>query len=207
MAEFTHLHLHTDYSLLDGACDVEKLVAHVDSIGQKAGAITDHGNIYGAVHFFEAAKAKGIKLILGCELYICPQDNCFLLSTTLSYLSSRLPRRAVGQERTRISCHAAPDKTAYAPFFKERRMVFANATNFYRKSGGAEGRDPRCAIRMPHIYRSAPLSPLSTRGNRTHRTLISEHEELAASKNPRQQFHSRFSSICTSSAHRRRPQY
>src|SRR5271170_3008009 len=75
MAEFTHLHLHTDYSLLDGACDVEKLVAHVDSIGQKAVAITDHGNIYGAVHFFEAAKAKGIKPILGCELYICPQED------------------------------------------------------------------------------------------------------------------------------------
>src|SRR5579859_362758 len=75
MAEFTHLHLHTDYSLLDGACDVEKLVAHVDSIGQKAVAITDHGNIYGAVHFFEAAKAKGVKPILGCELYICPQED------------------------------------------------------------------------------------------------------------------------------------
>jgi hypothetical protein len=59
-----------------------------------------------------------------------------LLSATLSFLSSR-------PERTRISCHAAPDKTAYAPFFKERRMVFANATNFYRKSGVAEGRDLR----------------------------------------------------------------
>src|SRR6202453_4433297 len=75
MAEFTHLHLHTDYSLLDGACDVEKLVAHVDTIGQKAVAITDHGNIYGAVHFFEAATARGIKPILGCELYICPQED------------------------------------------------------------------------------------------------------------------------------------
>ena len=75
MAEFTHLHLHTDYSLLDGACDVEKLVAHVDSIGQKAVAITDHGNIYGAVHFFDAANAKGVKPILGCELYICPQED------------------------------------------------------------------------------------------------------------------------------------
>ncbi len=75
MAEFTHLHLHTDYSLLDGACDVEKLVAHVDKIGQKAVAITDHGNIYGAVHFFNAASATGVKPILGCELYICPQED------------------------------------------------------------------------------------------------------------------------------------
>src|ERR1700728_3699162 len=75
MAEFTHLHLHTDYSLLDGACDVEKLVARVDSIGQKAVAITDHGNIYGAVHFFDAAKAKGVKPILGCELYVCKKED------------------------------------------------------------------------------------------------------------------------------------
>ncbi|HUY81535.1 MAG TPA: DNA polymerase III subunit alpha [Acidobacteriaceae bacterium] len=75
MAEFTHLHLHTDYSLLDGACDVEKLVDRVADIGQKAVAITDHGNIYGAVHFFEAAKKKGIKPILGCELYVCKKED------------------------------------------------------------------------------------------------------------------------------------
>src|SRR3984957_15236943 len=75
MAEFTHLHLHTDYSLLDGACDVEKLVDRVADIGQSAVAITDHGNIYGAVHFFDAAKKRGIKPILGCELYICKKDD------------------------------------------------------------------------------------------------------------------------------------
>ena len=73
--EFTHLHLHTDYSLLDGACDVDKLVAHVDKIGQKSVAMTDHGNIFGAVHFFNSANKKGIKPILGCELYICKEDD------------------------------------------------------------------------------------------------------------------------------------
>ena len=50
-AEFTHLHLHTDYSLLDGACDVDKLAKHLKKIGQNSAAMTDHGNIYGAVHF------------------------------------------------------------------------------------------------------------------------------------------------------------
>jgi DNA polymerase-3 subunit alpha len=74
-AEFTHLHLHTDYSLLDGACDVDKLVKHVHSLGQTSVAMTDHGNIFGAVHFFNAAKEKGIKPILGCELYICKEDD------------------------------------------------------------------------------------------------------------------------------------
>ncbi len=74
-SEFTHLHLHTEYSLLDGACDVKKLVDRVASLGQKSVAMTDHGNIYGAVHFFDAAKAKGIKPILGCELYVCKAED------------------------------------------------------------------------------------------------------------------------------------
>src|SRR6202453_467625 len=75
MAEFTHLHLHTEYSLLDGACDVTKLVDRVAALGQTSVAMTDHGNIYGAVHFFEAAKHKGVKPILGCELYICKHED------------------------------------------------------------------------------------------------------------------------------------
>jgi DNA polymerase III subunit alpha len=75
MPEFTHLHLHTEYSLLDGACDVVKLVDRVAALGQKSVAMTDHGNIYGAVHFFDAAKQKGVKPILGCELYVCKAED------------------------------------------------------------------------------------------------------------------------------------
>ncbi len=74
-AEFTHLHLHTDYSLLDGACDVDKLAKHLSKIGQKSAAMTDHGNIFGAVHFFDAMKKKDLKPILGCELYICKNED------------------------------------------------------------------------------------------------------------------------------------
>jgi DNA polymerase-3 subunit alpha len=75
MAEFTHLHLHTEYSLLDGACDLTKLMERVAAVGQKSVAMTDHGNIYGAVHFFDAAKARGVKPILGCELYISKKED------------------------------------------------------------------------------------------------------------------------------------
>ena len=75
MPEFTHLHLHTEYSLLDGACDITKLIDRVAALGQKSVAMTDHGNIYGAVHFFNAAKEKGIKPILGCELYVCKNED------------------------------------------------------------------------------------------------------------------------------------
>jgi DNA polymerase-3 subunit alpha len=74
-AEFTHLHLHTDYSLLDGACDVDKLAAHLTKIGQGSAAMTDHGNIFGAVHFFDAMKKKSLKPILGCELYVCKEED------------------------------------------------------------------------------------------------------------------------------------
>ena len=75
MSQFVHLHLHTDYSLLDGACDVEKLCQRVKELGMPAVAMTDHGNIFGAVHFVNAAKHAGVKPIVGCELYICKKDD------------------------------------------------------------------------------------------------------------------------------------
>ena len=73
--QFVHLHLHSDYSLLDGACDVEKLVDRVQELGMPAVAMTDHGNIFGAVHFVNAAHKAGVKPIVGCELYICKKDD------------------------------------------------------------------------------------------------------------------------------------
>ena len=75
MSQFVHLHLHTDYSLLDGACDVEKLCERVHELGMPAVAMTDHGNIFGAVHFANAAYKHGVKPIVGCELYVCKKDD------------------------------------------------------------------------------------------------------------------------------------
>src|ERR1700758_1681552 len=75
MSQFVHLHLHTDYSMLDGACDVEKLCHRVKDLGMPAVAMTDHGNIFGAVHFVNAAKSAGVKPIIGCELYVCKKDD------------------------------------------------------------------------------------------------------------------------------------
>src|SRR5271157_5854373 len=75
MPQFVHLHLHTDYSMLDGACDVDKLAKRVKELGMPAVAMTDHGNIFGAVQFVNAAKHNSVKAILGCELYICKRDD------------------------------------------------------------------------------------------------------------------------------------
>src|SRR5450759_3083530 len=75
MSQFVHLHLHTDYSMLDGACDVEKLCHRAKEMGMPAVAMTDHGNIFGAVHFVNAAKHAGVKPIVGCELYVCKKED------------------------------------------------------------------------------------------------------------------------------------
>ncbi len=72
---FTHLHLHTEYSLLDGACRINKLMDRVLELGQKSVAITDHGVMFGVIDFYKAAKEKGIKPIIGCECYVAPRSR------------------------------------------------------------------------------------------------------------------------------------
>ena len=71
MKDFVHLHLHTEYSLLDGATKIDKVFELAKEMGQSAVAITDHGNMYGVVYFAEAAFKAGLKAIIGCELYMC----------------------------------------------------------------------------------------------------------------------------------------
>jgi len=71
---FVHLHLHSEYSLLDGACRIDDLVDELERLEMPACAITDHGNMYGIIKFYKKAKAKGIKPIIGCEIYVSPGD-------------------------------------------------------------------------------------------------------------------------------------
>jgi DNA polymerase-3 subunit alpha len=71
-ADFVHLHLHTEYSLLDGACGLDRLMEKAHELNFPALAITDHGVLYGAIDFYKAAREKGIKPIIGCEVYVAP---------------------------------------------------------------------------------------------------------------------------------------
>ncbi len=73
--EFVHLHLHTEYSLLDGANRVAPLISSAKKFGMPALAITDHGNLFGAIEFYQKAKAGGIKPIIGCEAYLAPRSR------------------------------------------------------------------------------------------------------------------------------------
>ena len=70
--DFTHLHVHTEYSLLDGSNKIEEYVSRVKELGMDSAAITDHGAMYGCIDFYKAAKAAGIRPILGCEVYVAP---------------------------------------------------------------------------------------------------------------------------------------
>lgn len=85
MSDFTHLHVHTEYSLLDGAGRIGDLVAHAKELQMDALAITDHGVMYGVLDFYEAAKKEGIKPIIGCEVYVAPGSRFEKTSLSREY--------------------------------------------------------------------------------------------------------------------------
>ena len=72
---FVHLHCHTDYSLLDGACDIDQLMKITVEQKMPAVAMTDHGNLFGAVKFYNSAKAHGVHPVIGCEVYVSQQGH------------------------------------------------------------------------------------------------------------------------------------
>ena len=87
--DFVHLHVHTEYSLLDGANRIKDLVAKVKDLGMNAVAITDHGVMYGAIEFYKECKANGIKPIIGCEMYVAKRtmhDKDANIDNTYSHL-------------------------------------------------------------------------------------------------------------------------
>src|SRR6202167_1247494 len=74
-SNFVHLHLHTDYSLLDGACEIGELTAEAARRGMPAVAVTDHGNLFAAANFYHQATTHGVKPIIGCEMYVAPDNH------------------------------------------------------------------------------------------------------------------------------------
>jgi DNA polymerase-3 subunit alpha len=86
MSAFTHLHVHTEYSLLDGMCKIEEIIPRAKELGMEALAITDHGVMYGVLEFYAAALRHGIKPIIGCEVYLAPEGRFVRGSRTQSQL-------------------------------------------------------------------------------------------------------------------------
>src|SRR5438094_8281715 len=98
-SDFVHLHVHSEYSLLDGAAQLEKLVAKAKELKFPAIALTDHGNLFGAIDFYQAAQKGGIKAIVGCELYVAPRgrkerggdDGCYESANHITVLVRKVP--------------------------------------------------------------------------------------------------------------------
>ena len=109
MQDFVHLHLHTEYSILDGATRVKSLFARCKELGQTACAITDHGNMFATLQFAENAKKNGMKAIIGCELYMT-DDMAICLSACLA---GRLPRLLLAGDYESAKKHAAMMKEAF----------------------------------------------------------------------------------------------
>jgi DNA polymerase III subunit alpha len=103
-ADFVHLHLHTEYSLLDGACRLDKLMDRAHELKFPALAITDHGAMHGVIEFYQAARQKGIKPIIGCEVYVAP--------------ASRLEKKLSGGEKYYHLGLLAKDETGYKNLIK-----------------------------------------------------------------------------------------
>lgn len=117
MSAFTHLHVHTEYSLLDGMCKVDELCSRAKELGMGAMAITDHGTMYGVIKFYQAAKKHGIKPIIGCEVYIAPEGRF-----------KRTPRRRASPFHLVL---LARDKTGYQNLI--RLTTKAHLEGFYYK--------------------------------------------------------------------------
>ena len=88
---FVHLHVHTEYSLLDGACRIDRMMERVKELGQDTIAITDHGVMYGCIDFYKAAKAAGIKPIIGCEVYVARRGMAIWFPRPSSMASTASP--------------------------------------------------------------------------------------------------------------------
>ena len=119
---FAHLHVHSEYSLLDGACRIGPLIERAKELGQTALAITDHGVMYGAVAFYKAAVAAGIRPIIGCEVYVAPRgmtDRVHGVDDAYTHLIllGRVRARVLWQAAHRL---AAAAQTCRRPHLPER---------------------------------------------------------------------------------------
>ena len=97
---FAHLHVHTEYSLLDGACRIRDLPKLVKELGQTAVAITDHGVMYGAIDFYRACKAQGIHPVIGCEVYVARRTRLDKTPNPVIWCCCAKTKRDIGICRT-----------------------------------------------------------------------------------------------------------
>lgn len=142
---FAHLHIHTEYSLLDGCCRIPGLVKRVKDLGQTAVAITDHGVMYGAIDFYRACKAEGIKPIIGCEVYVAPRTR-FDKVHELDSQARHLILLCRNEEGYRNLCHMVSQSFTEGFYIKPRidmELLRANCGGLIALSACLAGEIPR----------------------------------------------------------------
>ncbi len=146
---FVHLHLHTEYSLLDGECRIERLPEAVKAAGQTAVAITDHGVMYGAVSFYKACQAAGVKPIIGCEVNVAPrrmEDKERLLDSGVTQLVL-LVRNETGYANLMSIVSQAFTKGFFEVPRTDRETLQKHAEGLIALSGGLSGSVAQCLLR------------------------------------------------------------
>ncbi len=160
---FAHLHLHTEYSLLDGACRIKELISAVKELGQEAVAITDHGVMYGAVEFYKEAVKQGIKPIIGCEVYVAPRsrfDKTHGVDSAYSHLVLLCENSTGYQNLIRLVSQSWTEGFYNKPRI-DRELLAQHTEGLIALSACLAGEIPRClqngdypsALKCANIYR------------------------------------------------------
>ena len=148
MSGFVHLHLHSEYSLLDGACRIKDIAKAAAAAGHEAVALTDHGVMYGAVEFYHACKEAGVKPIIGCEVYVAPRSR-FDREHKLDSKSSHLVLLVKNETGYRNLCHMVSLSFTEGFYSKPRvdiELLRENSEGLIALSGCLSGSIPRAVL-------------------------------------------------------------
>ena len=142
---FVHLHVHTEYSLLDGAARIEEVVAKAHKLGMPAVAITDHGNMCRVIDFYKAAKRRGIKPIIGCEVYVAPRSR-FQRTSVMKFATTlfSLLRTCWGMPQSREDCYRSYLEGFYYKPRVDKELLSEYSEGLIALSGCMAGRSRSC---------------------------------------------------------------
>ena len=160
---FVHLHVHTEFSLLDGACRIKQLVKRVKELGQTACAITDHGVMYGVIDFYRAALAEGIKPIIGCEVYVAPRSRFDMVHGVDNYARHLilLCKNEEGYRNLSYLVSCGFTEGFYVKPRIDKELLFAHTEGLIALSACQSGEVPR--LLLAGDYEGAKASALEMR--------------------------------------------
>ncbi|MDY4192681.1 MAG: PHP domain-containing protein, partial [Oscillospiraceae bacterium] len=178
MGEFAHLHVHTEYSLLDGACRIPQLIARAKELGQRSLAITDHGVMYGVIDFYKEAKKQGIHPVIGCEVYTAPRtrfDKVYQMDTSPYHLVLLCRDNRGYQNLTQLVSKAYLDGFYFKPRV-DRELLRAHSEGLIALSGCLAGEVQRRLMERDYAAaKKAALEHLEIFGEGNYYLEVQDH--------------------------------